>query len=263
MDSPAKVCWILQLQTVRLSVNVVWYVVLAMICRYVVCLFCKASGHEERRKDKWNVAFSKLRSCPRLPGCWRTVGSFTQSWVARRKHVGCKWEKGTRGFIHFFNVCTDVFILYHLWCNQISIHTCTLPFPLSLVIHPSLLAPFFGELGGLGFAKSCMLFVLSHFPLCLVGLLSHDDRDLSLQGRVCMFFCGVPWDVQFNRDICIFFKLNENTISYLWNGLMSSHRLKSTQKKAWTMLLLRICSFCCNFVFALWESEWFLVKPFT
>lgn len=158
MDSPAKVCWILQPQTVRLSVNVVWYVVLAMICRYVVCLFCKASGHEERRKDKWNVAFSKLRSCSRLLSCWWTESSFTQSWVVQRKYVGCKWEKGTRGFLHFLWCVQDVFILYHLWCNQISTHTCALPLSLSLFIHPPFLALFFSEVGGLGFAKFCVFF---------------------------------------------------------------------------------------------------------
>lgn len=83
------------------------------------------------------------------------------------------WERIFTSFslFFFFTVCSTVFILYHLWCNQISTPTCTLPLPLSLFIHPSFLAPFFFFLGeivaldfaALEFAKSCMLFCAQPF----------------------------------------------------------------------------------------------------
>lgn len=64
---------------------------------------------------------------------------------------GSMWDangKRAQGDFYFFfplfflKACTTVFILYHLWCNQIPTHTCTLPLLLSLFIRPSLLAPF-------------------------------------------------------------------------------------------------------------------------
>lgn len=166
-------------------------------------------------------------------------------------------------FLFFFKVCTTVFILYHLWCNQISTHTCTLPLPLSLFIHPSLLAPFFFfffcetvafNFATLEFAKPCMLFVPSPCPpywaVLVILMLSHEGWDLCLQSRVCIFFCWVPWDAWFHRGVSVFFNIKKQNeiISHLWNHLVNSHRLKATQREA-GKIPLRFCSFCCNFVF--------------
>lgn len=169
-------------------------------------------------------------------------------WDANGKRV-----RGDLYIVSCFNVCTDVFALWCIWMTCDATRYPFIPAHCCCTFYPSIfVSSLLWWTKGSRFCQVLhVFFVLSHFPLCSVGLLLHEDWDLSLQGRVCTGVFVEFLEMFSLIEVFVFLWnwMKTHTVLYLWSGLINSHRLKAAQTEAWAMLFLRNCSVHCNFGF--------------